>query len=240
MGRALSGIAAGRANVAIIASLTSSSTAEAIEHALAACEVIIDFSTAVAAAALAGRAGAAGRPALVIGATGFDAAGDQAIANAAERIAIVKAGNFALGVNVLASLIEQAAARLPSAEWDIDIIDVHHRGKADAPSGTALMLGEAAARGRGADFEQVAARVSVRGQRAPGAIGFASLRAGGIIGEHQAIMASDDEIITLAHSARDRSLFARGALAAAHWVRNRAPGLYDMRDVLGFRTASGA
>ncbi len=206
------------------------------EAALAACDVIIDFSTADASAALAAQAAAKGGPALVIGSTGSSAAEEAAIAAAAERIAIVKSGNFSLGVNLLAALVEEAARRLPAADWDIEILETHHRRKIDAPSGTALMLGEAAARGRDADLARAAARArdGVTGPRASGAIGFASLRAGGVIGEHSVILASEDEILTLSHSARDRRLFARGAVAAALWVKGRPAGLYDMRDVLGF------
>jgi 4-hydroxy-tetrahydrodipicolinate reductase len=205
------------------------------EEALAACDVIIDFSTAAAAEELARKAAARGAPALVIGATGFDAADEAAIVSAAKSIAIVRSGNFSLGVNLLAALVEEAARRLP-AEWDIEILEAHHRRKVDAPSGTALMLGEAAARGRKADLAKVAARGrdGLTGPRPTDAIGFASLRAGGLVGEHSVILASEDEILTLSHSARDRRLFARGALAAAKWVQGRPAGLYDMRDVLGF------
>jgi 4-hydroxy-tetrahydrodipicolinate reductase len=206
-----------------------------VDEALSACDVIIDFSTAAASAALARKAAARGGPALVIGATGAAEADEAAIAAAAKFIAIVRSGNFSLGVNLLAALVEEAARRLP-ADWDIEILEAHHRRKVDAPSGTALMLGEAAARGREADLAKVAARGrdGLTGPRPAGAIGFASLRAGGLVGEHSVILASEDEILTLSHSARDRRLFARGALAAAKWVRGRPAGLYDMRDVLGF------
>ena len=208
------------------------------EAALETCDAIIDFSTPEAAVDLSRRAAAHGGPALVLGATGISAAQSGAIEVAASKIAIVKSGNYSLGVNVLAGLVEQAARRLSAEDWDIEIFEAHHRRKVDAPSGTALLLGQAAATGRGADLDAAAerGRDGITGARKPGAIGFASSRGGGIIGEHSVTFASDDEIITFQHSARDRSLFARGAVEAALWTRNRPPGLYDMMDVLGFRS----
>ncbi len=148
-------------------------------------------------------------------------------------------GNFSLGVNILIGLVEHAALRLDARDWDIEVLETHHRRKVDAPSGTALMLGEAAANGRGRDLAELqsAPYDGITGPREPGKIGFASLRAGGVIGEHTVMFASEDEMLTLSHSAIDRSLFAKGAVAAAAWVRNRRPGLYDMQDVLGFRQA---
>ncbi|MEO9213730.1 MAG: dihydrodipicolinate reductase C-terminal domain-containing protein, partial [Caulobacteraceae bacterium] len=118
--------------------------------------------------------------------------------------------------------------------WDIEILEIHHRGKRDAPSGTGLMLGEAAARGRGADLATLRAPEGRGGERRAGAIGLASLRAGGVVGEHTVTFAAQDEILTLSHSARDRSLFAQGALAAAAWIAGKPAGLYAMADVLGF------
>lgn len=205
------------------------------DQAMALSDVVIDFSTAAAAAALAAKAAARGGPALVIGPTGASEADDAAIAEAAMAVPIVRSGNFSLGINLLSMLVEEAARRLPALDWDIEILETHHRRKIDAPSGTALMLGEAAARGRDAELAKAAARArdGITGPRNSGAIGFASLRAGGIVGEHSVVLASDDEILTLSHSARDRSLFARGAIAAALWVKGRSPGLYEMRDVLG-------
>jgi 4-hydroxy-tetrahydrodipicolinate reductase len=206
------------------------------EAALEAAQVVIDFTTPAASTALAQACAARGGPALVIGSTGFDAAQLAVIAQASDRVAIVRAGNFSLGVNVLMGLVEQAAARLGPEAYDIEILEAHHRRKVDAPSGTALMLGEAAARGRGADLGQVArrGRDGITGPRPAGEIGFAVLRGGGIIGEHSVTFAAEDEILTLSHSARDRGLFARGAVVAARWVAGCAPGQYDMRDVLGF------
>jgi len=207
------------------------------ERALLICDVIIDFTTAQASTALARIAAPRGGPALVIGSTGFSDEDEAALAEASARIAIVKSGNFSLGLNVMAGLVAQAARRLGAETWDIEILEAHHRRKADAPSGTALMLGEAAAGGRGVDLAQAAVRGrdGMTGARQAGAIGFAVVRGGGLVGEHSVILAAEDEIITLSHSARDRRLFARGAVEAALWVSGRSPGLYDMRDVLGFR-----
>ena len=205
------------------------------DEALTTAQAVIDFSTAAASAALAEACAARGGPALVIGSTGFGEAQLQRLAAAARKVAIVRAGNFSLGVNMLIGLVEQAARALP-ADYDIEVFEAHHRRKVDAPSGTALMLGEAAARGRGVELGAVAqrSRDGITGARPPGEIGFSVMRAGGIIGEHSVVFAADEEILTLAHSARDRSLFAKGALAAARWVAGRPPGAYDMQDVLGF------
>jgi len=205
-------------------------------EALAACDVVVDFSTAAASADLAAAAAARGGPALVIGSTGFRDAQLAAIARAAQKVAIVRAGNFALGVNVLLGLVRQAAAALPAEAFDIEVLEAHHARKVDAPSGTALMLGEAAAEGRGVDLERVAkrGRDGVTGARPAGEIGFSSIRGGGLVGEHAVIFAGEEELLTLSHSARDRGLFARGALTAARWAAGRPPGEYDMQDVLGF------
>jgi 4-hydroxy-tetrahydrodipicolinate reductase len=204
--------------------------------ALAASDVVIDFSTPKASVALARGAAERGSPALVIGATGASAEEETAIAEAAARVAIVRSGNFSLGVNLLLGLVDQAARRLGPDDWDIEIFEAHHRRKVDAPSGTALMLGGAAAGARGGDLAQLAerGRDTQVGARAKGAIGFSVMRGGGLVGEHSVSFIADDEVITLSHSARDRSLFARGALAAALWVADKPPGLYDMQDVLGF------
>ena len=206
------------------------------DEALAAAAVVVDFSTAAASAALAEACAARGGPALVIGSTGFDEAELGRLETAAGRLPIVRAGNFSLGVNVLIGLVQQAARALP-ADYDVEVFEAHHRRKVDAPSGTALMLGEAAARGRGVDLSKVARRTrdGVTGERPPSEIGFSVMRAGGIVGEHSVVLAADEEILTLSHSARDRSLFAKGAVAAARWVAGRPAGAYDMQDVLGFR-----
>jgi 4-hydroxy-tetrahydrodipicolinate reductase len=206
------------------------------DEALAAAEVVIDFTTGSASAALALHAAEQAGPALVIGSTGFSGAEEQVIRAAAKRIPILKSGNFSLGVNMLMGLVRQAAAALPASQYDVEIFEAHHKRKVDAPSGTALMLGEAAAAGRGVDLfkVEVKGRDGVSGPRADGQIGFSVMRGGGIVGEHSVIFAAEDEILTLSHSARDRGLFARGAVEAAVWLRGRAPGLYDMQDVLGF------
>lgn len=208
------------------------------EAALAAADVVIDFTRPEASVALAQAAAERG-VAMVIGSTGFEPEHLAAIAEASQRTAIVRAGNFSLGVNMLMGLVRQAAAALPADVYDIEIAEAHHRHKIDAPSGTALMLGQAAAAGRGVDLDSVARRTrdGITGPRPPGEIGFSVLRGGGIVGEHSVMFAAEDEILTLSHSGRDRTLFARGALAAALWVVGKRPGEYDMQDVLGFRGA---
>ncbi|MCA6238203.1 MAG: 4-hydroxy-tetrahydrodipicolinate reductase, partial [Phenylobacterium sp.] len=172
--------------------------------ALEGADVVVDFSTPAASVALAGEAAARGGPALVIGSTGFSAGEIDALAEAALRIPIVRAGNFSLGVNMLMGLVELASAALSPADFDIEVFEAHHRRKVDAPSGTALMLGAAAARGRGVDLEKVAirARDGITGARPEGAIGFSVARGGGVIGEHSVLFAGEDEILTLSHSAR--------------------------------------
>jgi len=204
--------------------------------ALAAADVVIDFSTAAASTALAETCAARGGPALVIGSTGFAPEQLATLATAAGLMPLLRAGNFSLGVNMLMGLVEKAARALPD-DYDIEVFEAHHRRKVDAPSGTALMLGEAAARGRGVDLGKVArhGREGITGARPPGEIGFSVMRAGGIIGEHSVVFGSDEEILTLSHSARDRGLFAKGAVAAARWLAGRPAGAYDMQDVLGFR-----
>jgi 4-hydroxy-tetrahydrodipicolinate reductase len=205
--------------------------------ALATANVIIDFTLPAASVELARQAAERGGPALVIGATGASDAERAAIAEAARRVPIVFAGNYSLGVNLLMGLVAQAARALPAEQWDIEIFEAHHRHKVDAPSGTALMLGEAAAQGRGVDLARVQrrARDGITGARPQGEIGFSVLRGGGIVGEHSVTFAAEEEILTLSHSGRDRGLFARGAVAAARWVAGRPPGLYDMQDVLGMK-----
>lgn len=205
------------------------------DEALALADVVIDFTTPAASVELAKACAARGGPALVIGSTGFNASELAAIAEAAKSIAVVRSGSYSLGLNMLAGLVEQAARAL-GPDADIEILEAHHRLKVDAPSGTALMLGEAAARGRGVILDDVArrARDGVTGPRPAGEIGFAVLRGGSIVGEHSASFLSQGETLTLSHSAGDRSMFARGAIAAALWVVERPPGEYNMRDVLGF------
>lgn len=202
--------------------------------ALDSCDVLIDFSRPRAAidAALASHDKRC--QAIVSGTTGFTPEEDTAFLSAAHSIALLRADNFSPGVNVLAALVRQAAHILDEG-WDIEILDMHHRYKVDAPSGTALLFGRAAADGRGQDLNTVktALRDGVTGERAPGEIGFAALRGGGIVGAHEVRLASDLEMITLSHDALDRSVFARGAIRAARWLHNKPKGLYGMSDVLG-------
>jgi 4-hydroxy-tetrahydrodipicolinate reductase len=201
--------------------------------ALADCDVAIDFSSPASTVALCALAAEAGR-ALVIGTTGLSQEDLDAIAAAAEKTVIVRSGNMSLGVNLLAALVERAARALGPA-WDAEIVEMHHRLKVDAPSGTALLLGEAAARGRGVNLAECSARGrdGLTGARRPGDIGFASLRGGSVIGDHTVIFAGAGERIEFSHRAEERGIFARGALAAALWTRGKAPGLYSMADVLG-------
>jgi 4-hydroxy-tetrahydrodipicolinate reductase len=196
-------------------------------------DVWIDFSTPDATRAAVQALSGAGVRAAVIGTTGLDAAADDAIAHAAERLAIVRSGNFSLGVNVLAGLVRQAAQRL-GPDWDIEIVESHHRRKVDAPSGTALMLGEAAAAGRNHVLHdlRLEPREGVTGSRPEGGIGFAVVRAGGIVGEHEVIIAAESESLRFKHLAADRTIFANGALHAALWAYRQKPGLYSMQDVL--------
>lgn len=168
---------------------------------------------------------------MVIGTTGFDADGKRAIEQAAETIPIVFAPNMSVGVNVTFKLLE-VAAKILNTGYDIEIIEAHHRHKVDAPSGTAILLGRAAAAGRNVALDAVRA-IDRDGRRQEGAIGFASLRGGDVVGDHSVILAGAGERIELTHRASDRGLFARGALRAALWTRGRKPGLYDMTDVLG-------
>jgi 4-hydroxy-tetrahydrodipicolinate reductase len=194
---------------------------------------IVDFSAPAATVELAALAAQA-RIAHVIGTTGLSAADGDRLCAAARHAAIVRSGNMSLGVNLLAGLVRLAAEAL-GEEFDIEIVEMHHRNKVDAPSGTALMLGEAAAAGRGIELKgnSERGRDGLTGARRKGAIGFASLRGGGVIGDHSVLFAGDGERITLSHQAEDRALFARGALKAALWARGQKPGLYAMSDVLG-------
>ncbi len=208
------------------------------DEALALADVVIDFTTPAASVALAQTLSSSGKIGLVLGTTGFSDSDLAVLADAAKTVPMVRAGNFSLGVNLLMGLVERAARALDPADYDIEILEAHHRRKVDAPSGTALMLGEAAAAGRGLDLSQVAVRTrdGITDPRQTGEIGFSVIRGGGIIGEHSVIFAADEEILTLSHSARDRSLFARGAVAAARWVCQQPPGEYDMQDVLNLKS----
>ncbi|TRL36345.1 4-hydroxy-tetrahydrodipicolinate reductase [Rhizobium straminoryzae] len=195
---------------------------------------VIDFTSPAGTVEFAGLAAQA-RIVHVIGTTGCGEDDEARIAAAARHARIVKSGNMSLGVNLLGVLVEQAARALPPSAWDIEILEMHHKHKVDAPSGTALLLGEAAAKGRGIDLKSSSVRVrdGHTGARPVGSIGFATLRGGSVVGEHSAILAGEGELVTLSHSALDRSIFARGAVAAALWARDQKPGLFSMLDVLG-------
>ena len=199
----------------------------------AAAEGVLDFTTPAATTFFAELAAQA-RIVHVVGTTGLAEADLRKLAAAAHHARIVRSGNMSLGVNVLAGLVRKVAAAL-GAEFDIEIVEMHHRMKVDAPSGTALLLGEAAAEGRGVSLPEV--RVSTRdghtGARRPGDIGFATLRGGTVVGDHSVTFAGPGERITLCHHAEDRGIFARGAVRAAQWAFPQAPGLYGMTDVLG-------
>jgi len=229
-GSAVAGRDAGEVAGLEPAGVTILDTAEA---ALEGAEAIIDFTVPAASVALARRAAERGLI-HIIGTTGCSAEDDAAIAAAAEAGArIVKSGNFSLGVNLLLGLVRQAAASLPN--WDVEVLEMHHNRKVDAPSGTALMLGQAAADGRGVDLatHSVRSRDGHTGAREAGSIGFATLRGGNVIGEHSVILAGAAERIELTHKADSRALFAEGAVRAALWARAQRPGLYTMADVLG-------
>ncbi|MBX7482860.1 4-hydroxy-tetrahydrodipicolinate reductase [Qipengyuania qiaonensis] len=197
-----------------------------------ASDALVDFSTPQALEANLHAAIGAGIP-IVIGTTGLEAPHHEAIDNAARAVPVLQTGNTSLGVTLLAHLVREAAARL-GPDWDIEIVEMHHRRKVDAPSGTALLLGGAAADGRGIDLagHSERGRDGQTGARREGAIGFASLRGGTVAGEHSVILAGDEERLTLSHSAENRSIFARGAVRAAEWLIGRTPGRYAMDDVL--------
>lgn len=198
-----------------------------------AADAIIDFTVPAATVAFAALAAEA-NIAHIVGTTGLSADDEAKIREAAGRAIIVKSGNMSLGVNLLAALVKRVAKTLDD-EFDIEIVEMHHNKKVDAPSGTALLLGRAAASGRGIDLDQhaVRSRDGHTGARQKGDIGFAALRGGTVVGEHSVIFAGPAERIELVHRAEDRMIFARGALHAALWTRGRKPGLYSMADVLG-------
>lgn len=206
-----------------------------VTAALGKAEGILDF-TAPAATLEFAQIAASRKILHVIGTTGLSDADLAAIKVASQSTAIVRSGNMSLGVNLLAALVRRAAQAL-GEDYDIEILEMHHRHKVDAPSGTALLLGEAAAEGRKISLKDQSVRVrdGHTGARRPGDIGFATLRGGSVIGEHSVILAGAGERITLSHSAEDRSLFAQGAVRAALWLRDQPPGMYSMADVLGLK-----
>jgi 4-hydroxy-tetrahydrodipicolinate reductase len=201
-------------------------------------DVLVDFSTPDALRSSLDRATSAAIPVL-IGTTGLQPEHHAAIEQAAKSIAVIQAPNTSLGINLLRDLVERAAARL-GPDWDIEILEMHHRQKVDAPSGTALMLGQSAAKGRGSTLQELSRfdRISEHPHaREPGTIGYASLRGGSVAGEHVVIFATNGERIELGHRAESRMIFARGALAAARFLVGKPAGLYSMRDVIGAHLA---
>ena len=203
--------------------------------------VAVDFSFHAASAAAAPKIDAAGIP-WVVGTTGLDDAEKAAVAQAAEKIPVVLSANMSLGVNLLFALVEQAARALKGRGYDCEIVERHHRRKKDAPSGTALFLGEAAARGYGWNLKDVAVdgRSGLVGERPERQIGFHAVRGGDLVGDHAVLFAADGECVELSHRATSRDTLALGALRAAAWLPGRAPGLYGMRDVLGLNPGSPA
>lgn len=220
------GLLAGLAKVGVVI------TDQALET-FAKVDAVLDFTVPAATVEFAGLAANA-RIVHVVGTTGLSDADHAKLDAAARHATIIQAGNMSLGVNLLVALTRKVAEAL-DADFDIEVLEMHHRMKVDAPSGTALMLGQAAAEGRGLKLNDVSQRVrdGVTGPRKRGDIGFATLRGGGVIGEHTVIFASDNERIEIIHKAGDRSLFARGAVKAAMWGKGKGPGRFDMMDVLG-------
>jgi len=205
---------------------------------IAEVDAILDFTTPEATVEFAGLAANA-RIIHVIGTTGLSTDQERAIESASRHATIIKAGNMSLGVNLLVALARKVAQALDE-DYDIEIVEMHHRHKVDAPSGTALMLGRAAAGGRGIDLDKNSVRVrdGHTGERRRGDIGFAALRGGNVVGDHTIIFAGEGERIELTHRAADRGIFARGAVRAALWGRGKEPGMFNMLDVLGFDTAT--
>lgn len=198
------------------------------------CDVLIDFSAPSALPDHLAAARAAGRP-IVIGTTGLPPAAHALIDQAAAEIPVLQTGNMSLGVTLLARLVREAAAAL-GPDWDIEVLEMHHRHKVDAPSGTALLLAKAAAEGRGAPLEELSRYDRMGGNRQPreaGTIGYASLRGGSVAGDHMVVFAGDNERIELGHRAENRAIFAQGAIKAARWLVDQPAGRYAMTDVLG-------
>ncbi|TMV94670.1 4-hydroxy-tetrahydrodipicolinate reductase [Thioclava sp. BHET1] len=225
IGRDLGKMMGGAANGVIV-------TDDPLE-AFSGAQAVIDFTAPDATVAFA-KLAAQARLTHVIGTTGMTEAHIAQLAPCARHAVIVRAGNMSLGVNLLTQLTKKVAQAL-DADWDIEVIEAHHNRKVDAPSGTALMLGKAAAEGRGIDLAQnsESGRDGITGARSPGAIGFSAIRGGDIVGEHDVLFAGQGERVILRHVATDRAIFARGALKAALWGQDKAPGEYDMLDVLG-------
>lgn len=206
-----------------------------LEDVLDGADAVIDASTPQASAAIARRLADLGGPALVCGVTGLNQAQTDALRAASEVLPVLAARNFSIGIALVEMLVSTAAAGLPLERWDAEISETHHRHKIDAPSGTALILGESIARSRGQILDMVAerGRSGPDQPRNPGGIGFASVRGGAIVGEHEVRFLSDNEEISIGHRALDRRVFALGALTAAQWLVGQKAGLYSMRDVIG-------
>lgn len=204
-----------------------------LSQLVSASDVLIDFSAPGALKGNLEDCMLAKKP-IVVGTTGLEDSHHHLIDAAAHEIPVLQTGNTSLGVNLLAALVEDAARRLGD-DWDIEIVEMHHRHKVDAPSGTALLLGQAAARGRGIDLALMSerGRDGMTGARKRGTIGFAALRGGSVAGDHQVILATEGERIEIGHRAENRSIFARGAIKAALWLRDQPAGRYDMKSVLG-------
>ncbi|ONG53383.1 4-hydroxy-tetrahydrodipicolinate reductase [Pseudoroseomonas deserti] len=201
----------------------------------AASDVVIDFTHAATAERHAGLAAASKTP-LILGTSGLSLAQEATVAEAARTIPVVYAASFAPGVSLLFALAERMGAALPPEQYDAEIVEMHHRQKVDAPSGTAIGLGRAVARGRGRTLEEVgleSGRDGHTGPRATGPIGFAALRGGQVVGEHSLLFTAGSEQITISHRSFDRRVYATGAVRAAHWVMAQPPGLYDMKHVIG-------
>ena len=241
MGQAVTAVVSGRQDVRLAARFdrpgAEGEGLVPVEQALEKAQVVIDFTTPAASVALAKAAAARGAPALVIGSTGASPEEIEAIEAASKSIPIVFAGNYSLGVNMLMGLVAQAAKALHADAYDIEVTESHHKRKVDAPSGTALRMGEVVAAALGRDLRACAVygREGRIGRRSPTTIGFATVRAGDIVGEHTVLFAGEGERVEVSHRASSRATFARGAVRAAHWVAGRGPGLYDMQDVLGLR-----
>lgn len=232
---------AGRMGQALVDAITADGQAYAggvdkgddLAALVASCDVLVDFSSPHAIEANLDACVAAGKP-IVIGTTGLEERHHFLIDDAARDIPVLQTGNTSLGVTMLSALVQQAARQL-GEDWDIEILEMHHRHKVDAPSGTALLLGEAAASGRGIDLKQHSdrGRDGITGARNAGDIGFASLRGGSVAGDHHVIFASEHERIELVHRAETRAIFARGAVKAATWLTRQKAGRFTMQEVLG-------
>jgi 4-hydroxy-tetrahydrodipicolinate reductase len=236
MGRAIIGAVNERAaEFEVVAGNTSATSAADLPASLARADVVIDFSNASATAANVAACEQARKP-IVIGTTGFSSDALRQIEKSAQSVAVLVAPNTSIGVTLLIELVKAAAKTLPR-DFDIEISEAHHRNKRDAPSGTALALGRAAAEGRGQEFARVAKLArSGESPRQPGEIGFAVTRGGDTVGDHTVLFAGPGEHIVLGHRATDRAIFARGALQAAAWLYERPAGRYAMRDVVGYKT----